>query len=226
MLSADLYRTLLEGAWITIQVTAYAVAWGTVVAIVLGVASLSPIAPVRWVVRVYVEVVRGVSAIILLFWIFYALPLFGVSLEPMQAGVLALGLNLAAYGAEIVRGAVQAVPKGQTEAAIAVNLSGRQRTWSIILPQAMVTMLPPYGNLLIEVMKASSLVSLITLADLTYRMQNLRLQRAADPIDIALATLMIYFAISLGITAIVRALERRFGRGLDTGRMAGRVMAK
>jgi polar amino acid transport system permease protein len=226
MLSADLYRTLLEGAWITIQVTAYAVAWGTVVAIVLGVASLSPIAPLRWVVRLYVEVVRGVSAIILLFWIFYALPLFGVSLEPLQAGVLALGLNLAAYGAEIVRGAVQAVPKGQTEAAIAVNLSGRQRTWSIILPQAMVTMLPPYGNLLIEVMKASSLVSLITLADLTYRMQNLRLQRAADPIDIALATLMIYFAISLGITAIVRALERRFGRGLDTGRMAGRVMAK
>lgn len=226
MLSMDLYRTLLEGAWITIQVTAFAVAWGTVVAIVLGVASLSPIAPLRWVVRLYVEVVRGVSAIILLFWIFYALPLLGVSLEPMQAGVLALGLNLAAYGAEIVRGAVQAVPKGQTEAAVAVNLSGRQRTWSIILPQAMVTMLPPYGNLLIEVMKASSLVSLITLGDLTYQMQNLRLQRAAEPIDIALATLMIYFAISLGITGIVRTLERRFGRGLDTGRMAGRAMAK
>lgn len=226
MLSTDLYRALLDGAWITVQVTAYAVAWGTVVAIVLGVASLSPIAPLRWLVRIYVEVVRGVSAIILLFWVFYALPLFGVSLEPMQAGVLALGLNLAAYGAEIVRGAVQAVPKGQSEAAIAVNLSGRQRTWSIILPQAMVTMLPPYGNLLIEVMKASSLVSLITLPDLAYEMQIMRQQRAADPIDIALATLMIYFAISLGITAIVRMLERRFGRGLDTGRMAGRVMAK
>lgn len=223
MFNLDLYDALRSGAWITIQVTAAAVAWGTVVAVVLGVVSLSPVRPLRWLVRVYVEVVRGVSAIILLFWVFYALPLFGVFLEPMQAGILALGLNLAAYGTEIVRGAVQAVPKGQTEASMAVNLSGWQRTWSIVLPQAAVTMLPPYGNLVIEVMKASSLVSLITLPDLAFRMQTLRQQRAFEPLDIALATLIIYFAISLGITAVVRLLERRFGRGLDTGRMATRA---
>lgn len=218
MLSADQYRALLEGAEITIQVSALAVLWGTVVAIVLGVVSLSPIGPLRWLVRVYVEVLRGVSAIILLFWIYFALPFFEIDLSPLQAGVLALGLNLSAYGAEIVRGAVQAIPKGQTEASIAINLSGRQRLWSIILPQAMVGVLPPYGNLVIEIMKSSSLVYLISLRDLTYNAQSMRQNRVADSFDIFLATLIIYFAIALGITAIVRFLENRFGRGLDTGR--------
>lgn len=215
MLRADLYRTLLEGAATTVQVTALAVAWGTVVAIALGVLSLSPIAPLRWAVRVYVELVRGVSAIILIVWVYYALPLFGVILTPVQAGVLALGLNLSAYGTEIVRGAVQGVDRGQTEASVAVQLSPWQRLWSVVLPQATVGMLPPYGNLLIEVMKASSLVSLISLGDLTQKAQNLRQLRAADSVDIFTAVLLIYFAIALGITGVIRLLERRFGRGLD-----------
>lgn len=221
MPSGDILRTLLDGASITVQVTVYAAAWGTVVAILLGLASLSPIRPLRWFVRVYVEVLRGVSAIILLFWVFYALPLFGVRLEPLSAGVLALGLNLSAYGTELVRGALQAVPRGQTEAAIAVNLSFPQRTWSIVLPQAAVVALPPYGNLLIEVMKASALVSLITLGDLTYEAQSLRLVPGSDPVEIFTATLIIYFGIALVITATTRLLERRFGRGLDTGRGVG-----
>lgn len=219
MLSWDQYRALLDGAQVTLQVTALAVAWGTVVAVAMGVAGLSRHVAVRAVVRTYVEVLRGVSAIILIIWTYYALPLLGLGLTAMQAGVLALGLNLSAYGAEIVRGAVQAVPRGQHEAAIAVNLSGRQRLWSVVLPQAMVGMLPPYGNLLIEIMKSSALVSLISLSDLTREAQNLRLARAAASVDVFLATLVIYFAISLGITAVVRLLERRFGRGLDTGRV-------
>ncbi|MPY93491.1 MAG: ectoine/hydroxyectoine ABC transporter permease subunit EhuC [Acidimicrobiia bacterium] len=223
MLSADNFRTLLDGAQLTVYVTALAVAWGTVVAVVLGVASLSAPTPVRWAVRVYVEVLRGVSAIILIFWVYYALPLLGVEFSAMQAAVLALGLNLSAYGAEIVRGAVQAVPRGQSEAAVAINLSSGQRLWSIVLPQAVVGMLPPYGNLLIEVMKASSLVSLISLADLTREAQNLRQLRAADSVSIFTAVLIIYFAISLGITGIIRLLERRFGRGLETGRMGSRA---
>lgn len=220
MLEAEQIRTLAGGALVTLQVTGLAVVWGTVVAILLGIASLSSIAPLRWVVRVYVEVIRGVSAIILLVWIYFALPLFGPELSSLQAGVLALGLNLSAYGAEIVRGALQAIPKGQTEASIAINLSARQRIWSIILPQAMVTMLPPYGNLVIEVMKASALVYLVSLHDITQRAQNMRQLRVADSIDIFTAALVLYFVISLGITFIVRLLERHFGRGLDTGRMA------
>ncbi|WP_116998195.1 ectoine/hydroxyectoine ABC transporter permease subunit EhuC [Desertimonas flava] len=223
MLNAEQFRVLAEGALVTVQVTALAVAWGTVAAILLGIGSLSPVAPLRWLVRVYVEVVRGVSAIILLVWLYFALPLFGPELSSLQAGVLALGLNLSAYGAELVRGALQALPKGQTEAGIAINLSGRQRMWSIVLPQAMVTMLPPYGNLVIEVMKASSLVYLVSLRDITQRAQNMRQLREADTIDIFAAALVLYFVISLAITGITRLLERHYGRGLDTGRMAKAV---
>ncbi len=197
--------------------TGLAVAWGTVAAVLLGILSLARSRVVRGVVRVYVEVLRGVSAIILLLWVYYALPLLGVELSALQAAVLALGLNLSAYGSEIVRGAIAAVPRGQREAAVAVHLSGPQQLWSVTLPQAARTMLPPYGNLVIEVMKSSALVSLISLSDLTREAQNLRQLRAADSVDLFVAVLVIYFAISLGITAVVRLLERRFGRGLDLG---------
>jgi polar amino acid transport system permease protein len=213
VLNGEIYRNLLEGARVTLSVTGLAVLWGTVVAVVLGVVSMSSRRLVRGTVRVYVDLLRGVSAIILLFWVYYGLPLFGIELSPMQAGVLALGLNLSAFGTEIVRGAVQAVPRGQTEAAVAVNLSTWQRTTSIILPQAAVTILPPYGSLVIEVLKASSLVSLIALSDIMREGQVMRTGDVAPTIDIFTAVLIVYFAISLCITAGFRLLERYFGRG-------------
>lgn len=216
----EILENLLDGAWITVQVSALAIAWGTIAAILFGIASLSRWRLVRVVVRVYVEVFRGISAIVLLFWVFFALPLFDIFLSPLQAGVLALGISLAAYGTEIVRGAIRAVPRGQFEAATAIDLSAARRMWSVILPQATVTMLPPYGNLLIEIMKNSALVSLIGLHDLTFEAQNLRQLRAADTVEIFTAVLILYFAIALGITGIVRLLERRFGRGLEIGRLA------
>lgn len=226
MLSADLFQRLLEGAQTSVSVTLLAVAWGTVVAVVLGVVSLSPNIVIRGIVRTYVEVFRGVSAVILLFWCYFALPQLpdvgpvklSVFLTPMQAGVLALGLNLSAYGTEIFRGAVQSVPKGQTEAAIAVNLSPMRRIWSIILPQSAIVVLPPYGNLLIEVFKASALVSLIGLVDITREATLMREQRLADSVEIFTSVLLLYFAISLLITGVIRLLERYFSRGLDIRR--------
>lgn len=225
MLNPDLYDSLLDGAQLTIWVSVLAILWGTVAAVVFGVASLSPFGPVRWFIRVYVEVLRGVSAIILLFWVYYSLPIFGIELTPFQAGVVALGLNLAAYGTEIVRGAVQAVPKGQTEAAIAINLSAGRRTWSVVLPQAALIMLPPYGNLLIEVMKASALVSLVGLPDLMFETQRLRSDVRFDPdlemLDVFLAAMILYFAISLAFTLLIRLLERYYSRGRRAGQPAG-----
>lgn len=218
MLTIDQYLRLLEGAWVTVQVTGYATLFGTALALVGGVSVLGPFRSVRIVTRVYVEVFRGVSAIILLFWVFFAVPqLFDVQLTPMQAGVLALAINLGAYGTEVVRGAIQAIPKGQTEASIAISLTGWQRLRHVILPQALVIMLPPYGNLLIEVLKASALVSLITLNDIMRVAQVMRNNRSAPSIDIFVAVLVIYFVLAQGIALATRALERRFGRGLDIG---------
>lgn len=218
MLTTAQLQQLLSGAWITIQVTAYSAVIGTLLALVGGVSSLSGSRTLRWVTRVYVELFRGVSAIILLFWIYFTLPqLFGIFLSPLQAGMLALGTNMGAYGSEIARGAIQSIPRGQSEAAIAINLSPFHRLRHVVLPQAIVLMLPPFGNLLIEVMKASALVSLIDLSDITERAQNLRTLRAAGSLEIFTAALVLYFLISLAITLVVRVLERRFGRGLDLG---------
>lgn len=225
MLSTGQLQQLLSGAWTTIQVTAYAAVLGTLIALVGGVASLSGSRLLRWVTRVYVELFRGVSAIILLFWVYFTLPqLLGIFLTPLQAGLLALGTNMGAYGSEIARGAIQAIPRGQSEAAIAINLSPWQRLRHVVLPQAVVIMLPPFGNLLIEVMKASALVSLIDLGDLTERAQNLRTLREASSLQIFTTVLILYFLISAAITMGVRMLERRFGRGLAVGgRLGGAV---
>src|SRR3546814_7395893 len=105
----------------------------------------------------------------LLFWLFFVLPHFGRTLPPLTVAVVALGLNVGAYGAEVVRGAIDAVPRGQWEETIALNMSRIEALRRVILPQAVVAMIPPWGNLFIELMKATALVSLITIGDLTFR---------------------------------------------------------
>lgn len=224
MPGSRVFGPLLEGAVVTVEVTGLAVALGTILSLVGGVVGLSPWRWVRWLVRVYVELFRGVSAIILLFWAFYALPIMlGLFLTPLQAGTLALATNMGAYGTELVRGGIRAVPRGQSEAATALNMTAWQRIRRIILPQAVLTMLPPYGNLVIEVLKASALVSLITLDDLMRKAQTLRINHVASSSEIFLGVFILYAAMAGVITLAIRAAERRFGRGMETGRLPGIV---
>lgn len=226
LLRVEHWDFLLEGIFITIQVTGGAAIVGTVIGVLGGIASLSQLPPLRWLMRVYVEVFRGASALILLFWAFFALPeLFGISISAMQAGILALGTNMGAYCTELARGAIQAVPRGQSEAALAVNLNAYQRIRYVTLPQAVITMLPPYGNLLIEVLKASALVSLIALDDLMRQANILRNNRVDSTVDIYTAVIILYFLIAAVITVMVRAAELYFSKGMDVGR-AGRKEAK
>ncbi|MPZ99976.1 MAG: ectoine/hydroxyectoine ABC transporter permease subunit EhuC [Dehalococcoidia bacterium] len=223
MFDADLIQPLMRGARVTIQLTFLAALLGTAMSILSGLVSLSPFAPLRAVNRVYVDFFRGTSAIVQLFWIFYALPLVGPSLSPLMAGVVTLGLNMGSYGSEVVRGALLAVPAGQSEATVALNLTGFQRMRYVIFPQAVVAMLPPYGNLLIELFKGTALVSLITLSDLTFAGQQLRVFGAQSTTVIFTAVLIGYFLMALVITQLVRLAEIVVSRGLETGRGARRV---
>lgn len=209
MIPADQLRNLLDGTWITIQVTLGAAGLGTLLALVFGVSALARSRVARAGSRIYVEFFRGVSAIILLFWVFFALPVVGgPQLSALGAGIMALGLNMGAYGAEIVRTGIGSVPVGQSEAAIALNLTSWQRLRYVTLPQAIAIMLPPYGNLLIEVLKGTSLVSLITLSDLTFEAQKLRTNRVASSTVIFATILVIYFALAQVIAFGVRRAER------------------
>ena len=212
----DLLPYLLEGVWVTMQVFAGATAFAAVAALVAGLARLAPLPPVRWLAGAYVEIFRGTSALVQLFWFYFVLPEFGIFLEKRMVGIVVLGLNYGAFGAEIVRGAIRSIPRGQTEAAVALNLSSFDRMWRIILPQALVRMLPPWGNLEIEMLKNSALVLFIGVADLTYQSKVLQTDTQRT-VEIFGLSLLLYFAMALAVTGVVRLLERFAGRGLQPG---------
>jgi polar amino acid transport system permease protein len=167
------------------------------------------------VANIYIEIFRGTSLMVQLFWLFFVLPLppFNLSLSPYTVAVLGLGLNIGAYGAEVMRGALLAVPRGQIEAAIALSMAPVDRFFGIVLPQALANAIGPATNLLIELLKGSSLVSLITLADLTFRANQLveNTFRSAEIFSIAL---VIYFVLAQAINLAMRLLERRLNRGV------------
>ncbi|MFF1544652.1 ectoine/hydroxyectoine ABC transporter permease subunit EhuC [Streptomyces sp. NPDC058291] len=214
MMSSEFFTTwFLPGVWITVQVTVCAAALGAAVSFGIGLARGSRLWIVRFVAGAYFEVFRGMSALVLMFWMFFALPLFGWQLEPLWAGVSALGLTYGAYGSEIVRGSLAAVPTAQKEAGVALNLTRWQRLRLVELPQAWPEMLPPFNNLLIELLKGTALVSVITVADMTFAGNLLRLgTNETTPIYTLL--LVLYFVLAFVITRGMRMLERRAKAGI------------
>jgi polar amino acid transport system permease protein len=208
---------LLQGAVLTVKIAVLGCALAIVMGIVAAIARLYGPAPLRWLATVYVEVFRGTSALVQLFWLFFVLPQFGVTMLPFVVAVLALGLNVGAYGSEVVRGAILGVHRGQWEASTALNMTRAAALRRIILPQAFVAMIPPWGNLFIELLKATSLVSLITLSDLTFKAQQLN-QTTLKTVPIFTLVLLMYLAMSLVLTIVMRLAERRAALGLARGR--------
>ncbi|WP_101340906.1 ectoine/hydroxyectoine ABC transporter permease subunit EhuC [Cereibacter azotoformans] len=209
------YLTLIAGgALMTAQLTLYGSALALVAAFAAGLARLSRFFAVRALATVYIEFFRGTSIFVQLFWVYFVLPFAGITLSPLAAGVLALGLNVGAYGAEVVRGAVLSVPKDQLEATVALNLTRFQRMRHVILPQALPLMLPTFGNNAIELLKATAVVSLISLPDMTFQAQVVRAQTGNTLLPFV-TILVLYYAMAMAIGGGVRLLERRATRGLD-----------
>lgn len=208
----DLLPPLLDGVRITLRLTVGGIAIGVVCALAAGLGRRSRSRLVRALAAVYVETFRGTSALVQLFWFYFALPAIGVRLPAELAGILVLGLNAGAYGAEVVRGALGAVPSGQLEAARALGFTQIQTLWRIQLPQAALAMLPPAGNLAIELLKNTSLVSMITLSELTFQGQVLRASTLRTT-EIFTLLLLLYLALAQLIRLAVRSLERSLSRG-------------
>jgi polar amino acid transport system permease protein len=210
---------LLQGAGLTIEIALLGSILAVATATIAGLAKMYGPAPIRWLAVTYIEIFRGTSALVQLFWLFFVLPHFGISLEPFTVAVIGLGLNVGAYGAEVVRGGVASVTRGQWEAATALNMTRIQALRRIILPQAFIAMIPPWGNLFIELLKSTALVSLITLTDLAFKAQQMN-QTTMKTIPIFTLVLLIYLAMSLLITIGMRTLEAQASRGLPRGRTA------
>ncbi|RED52983.1 ectoine/hydroxyectoine ABC transporter permease subunit EhuC [Cohnella lupini] len=213
-LSLDLLPPLLKGLKITLLLTVISIVVAFCFALLAGLGRLSRFAIVRAIMSTYVEIFRGTSLLIQLFWIYFALPmLLDVRLSAMTAAVIALGLNYGAYGSEVVRSSILAVPKGQIEASTALNMTPYQRMRRVIFPQAWVMMLPGFGNLQIELLKGTSLVYLITLADVTYQGMTLRSFDISRTPAILAWLLILYFIASYTLTLIVRLSERKVVKG-------------
>lgn len=213
----DYLAPLLEGAWVTAQLTLYSTVLGGVVAFALGIGRLASSRIIRVLSISFIEIFRGTSLLVQLFWLYFALPVLGqaigvdLRLSPVVAGTLALGLNIGAYGAEVVRGAIQAVSPAQHEAATVLGFTPRQTLWRIALPQATAEMMPSFGNLAVQNLKDTALVSLISLGDLAFRAEQIR-NFTQDSTTIYSLLLFMYFGMALVLTGIMTMLERRLTR--------------
>ncbi|WP_213879293.1 ectoine/hydroxyectoine ABC transporter permease subunit EhuC [Pseudomonas sp. dw_358] len=200
-------RQLGQGAWVTLQITAQAEVLVLVLGFAIALMRLSRWRALRWVATVYVELLRGISALVLLFYLFFILPLFGITLAPMTTGVIGLGLTFSAYGSEIIRSALVNVSAGQRDAARALDFPPGAALRRIILPQALPFMIPPLGNQLVELLKTTSLVSLITLTDLTFAGNQLITTLGRQSLIWSIV-LLCYFAMAWPLSALVRRYER------------------
>lgn len=205
---------LLSGTSVTVIQFFCAAALGIAVSLTMGLMKLSSNLLLRSTAITYIEIFRGTSLVVQLYWIFFVLPLFGITIEKFTAGYLAVGMNIGAYGAELVRGGILSVPKGQWEAALAINMSPAQRMRRIILPQALVNMLPPWGNLMIELLKGTALVSLISVADLMFESRQINASTFLSAQVFGAALIIYYILARFLVTPFMRWLERFMARKL------------
>jgi polar amino acid transport system permease protein len=207
----DFLPFLLMGIPVTLEVTFLAMAVVIPVSVLLALGRSSKLAALRWPAGFVIELFRGSSALVQLFWAFYVLPFFGINLPAIVAGVLVLGLNEGSYFSEVVRAGLNAVPTGQREAAVALGLSPTYRFFRVTLPQALPIMLPPFGNALVTMLKFTSLVSLVTVQDLSFR-ANLVGTSLGSFGQVYGLVIVIYFILALILASGAKLLERRSGR--------------
>ena len=209
--------TLLLGTVTTLKVLICSIILYVIISMIFGLMRLSKNPIIQGTATCYIEFFRGTSLLVQLFWVYYVLPFFGISLEAFTAGVVALGLNFGAYGAEIVRGGILAVPKGQWEAAFALNFSPSKRMKNIIIPQIFPIILPPAANLTVELLKATALVALVTVVDLTFEARQINSITWLSVQCFGTALLIYYFISRFLLVPFLRWLEvlaaRKVGKG-------------
>lgn len=205
-----------EGFSVTMKLTIGGALLAFVLSVILGLLARMKNIFIRGSARFIIEFFRGTSLVVQLFWAYYVLPiLLGIKLDSMLVGILALGFNYGAYGAEVVRGSINAVPTGQWEATRALSLGRYKRIFRVIFPQAWALMLPSLTNLLIQLLKGSAAVSFISMHDLNWVMTKARIEVGTT--FAYTAGLLAYFAIAYVLTLIMNMLEVRAKHRLGQG---------
>jgi polar amino acid transport system permease protein len=203
----------MRGALETVEVTAVSLLLGCVLGLLVGIGRLNPERRLVYgLCSAYLAVIRGTPLLVQLFILFFGLPQFGILLPAFFCGVLGMGIYSGAYVSEIVRGAIQSIDRGQTEAARSIGLSSSQAMRAVILPQAVVRMIPPLGNEFIALIKNSALVSLLTIHDLMHEGQKI-ISVSYRSLEVYLAIAVVYFVLT-GLTSLaLRRLEQHLRAG-------------
>lgn len=201
--------SLLGAMGTTAEISVYVIVGGTVLGTLLGVALVYGAWPLRWLVRLYVDVMRGIPVLVLIFFWYFGLAFFKINVPAFWAGVIAIGAFCAAHMAETIRGAVDSIPRGQTEAAKAIGLRFPQWLWYVILPQAARRVLPPWVNTAVEMVKATTLLSIIGVVELLLATQQ-AVARNYMIIEFYLAAAFCFFIINFTLSQLGAYLERRY----------------
>lgn len=208
----DFLPILLKGALVTVQVTVLSFLLSTVLGLGLALLKLSPNRVLSWTGGTIVNLIRGLPIIVQLFYIYFVLPEIGIQLTAFEAGVIGLGIAYSAYQAENFRAGIEAVDPGQREAAEAMGMRSSMVMRRVIWPQAFRIALPPYGNTLVMMLKDSSLVSTITVAEMTRAGQLIAASTFQNMTVYSLVALL-YLVMSLPLVWGLRKLEARLSAG-------------
>jgi polar amino acid transport system permease protein len=211
MLNAIVYALpfLTTGLLVTLVVSLLTVSLSLVLGGALGLVLVYGPAPLRWLVRGFSDIVRGIPILVLIFFVYYALPVTGLNLQPFSAAVLALTVFKTAQVIENVRGAIGSIPRGQMDAAKAIGLTFPTRLTYVIAPQAVRRFLPPWINGVTDAVKGSALVSLLGVSDLMHSIQQV-IGRTYDALPLYVLGALFYFAINYTLSMLSRRLELRY----------------
>jgi cystine transport system permease protein len=203
---------LVKGAlFFTIPLTLITFTIGLIIAVLTALARISDIKPLQIIARIYVSIIRGTPLLVQLFIIFYGLPSVGITIDPFLAAVIGFSLNMGAYSSEIIRAAILSTPKGQWEAAYSMGMTYPQALKRIILPQASRVSIPPLSNSFISLVKDTSLASIILVAEMFRKAQEIAATNY-EPLLLYLEAAMLYWIICFGLSLIQGQFERRLDR--------------
>lgn len=201
----------LEGFKNTLFVSFLALIGSFILGTIFAIFRIAPIKPLNWIGAAFVEFIRNIPLIIILFFIFTGLPVFGIRLSGFMAGTIALTIYTAAFIAEAIRAGIMSVPKGQTEAARSSGLTYIQTMWYVILPQAIKIVIPPLGNQFINLVKNSSILTIVAAGELMYQ-GDLISARTFVTFDVYIFVAAFYLIITVPLSLSVNALEKRLAK--------------
>jgi polar amino acid transport system permease protein len=209
--ASEFFPILLQGVGLTILVTVGSLVLSTILGLVWAMMRVSGIRVLSGVSAGLINLIRGIPIIVLLFYLYFVMPDFGITLTALQAAILGLGIAYSAYQAENFRAGIEAIEKGQIEAAQTIGMGWWLTMHRVVLPQAVRIVLPPYGNIMIMLLKDSSQASTITVAELALQGKLIASSTFKNTSVFTLVALM-YLTMSIPLILLVRHLEKRAAR--------------